>query len=85
MFEYLFKISNEEIMQLEEEQNQLNMQKNIITNRKNVIQELKDKFISDVEPILFNEDAVKEYIQKYLYYAKRISKKIQIKRMLFMK
>ncbi len=80
MFEYLFKISNEEIMQLEEEQNQLNIQKNIITNRKNVIQDLKDKFISDVEPILFNEDDVKEYIQKYLYYAKRISKKIQIKK-----
>lgn len=80
MFEYLFKISNEEIMKLEEEHNQLNTQKNIIINRKNAIQELKDKFISEVEPIVFNEDEAKEYIEKYLHYAKRISDKIQIKK-----
>lgn len=80
MFEYIFKISNEEIMQLEEEQNQLNSEKNVLITRKNSIQELKDKFISDAEPIVFDEEEAKEYIKKYLYYSQRIREKIQIKK-----
>lgn len=80
MFEYIFKISNEEIMQLEEEQNQLNNEKGSLFIRKNSIQELKDKFISDAEPIVFDEEEAKEYIKKYLYYSQRISEKIQVKK-----
>lgn len=80
MFEYIFKISNEEIMQMEEEQNQLNNEKSSLIIRKNSIQELKDKFISDVEPIVFDEEEAKEYIKKYLYYSQRISEKIQVKK-----
>jgi len=80
MFEYIFKISNEEIMQLEEEQNQLNNEKGSLIIRKNSIQELKDKFISDAEPIVFDEEEAKEYIKKYLYYSQRISEKIQVKK-----
>lgn len=79
MFEYIFKISNEEILQLEEEQNQLNNEKSSLIIRKNSIQELKDNFISDVEPIVFDEEEAKEYIKKYLYYSQRISEKIQVK------
>lgn len=80
MFEYIFKISNEEIMQLEEEHNQLNNEKGSLIIRKNSIQELKDKFISDAEPIVFDEEEAKEYIKKYLYYSQRISEKIQVKK-----
>lgn len=80
MFEYIFKISNEEIMQLEEEQNQLNNEKSSLMIRKNSIQELKDKFISNAEPIVFDEEEAKEYIKKYLYYSQRISEKIQVKK-----
>lgn len=80
MFEYIFKISNEEIMQLEEEQNQLNNEKSSLMIRKNSIQALKDKFISDAEPIVFDEEEAKEYIKKYLYYSQRISEKIQVKK-----
>lgn len=80
MFEYIFKISNEEIMQLEEEHNQLNNEKGSLIIRKKSIQELKDKFISDAEPIVFDEEEAKEYIKKYLYYSQRISEKIQIKK-----
>ena len=80
MFEYIFKISNEEIMQLEEEQNQLNNEKSSLIIRKNSIQELKDKFISDAEPIVFDEEEAKEYIKKYLYYSQRVSEKIQVKK-----
>lgn len=80
MFEYIFKISNEEIMQMEEQQNQLNNEKSSLITRKNSIQELKDKFISDAEPIVFNEEETKEYIKKYLYYSQRISEKIQVKK-----
>lgn len=79
MFEYIFKISNEEILQLEEEQNQLNNEKSSLIIRKNSIQELKDHFISDVEPIVFDEEEAKEYIKKYLYYSQRIIEKIQVK------
>lgn len=80
MFEYIFKISNEEILQLEEEQNQLNNEKSSLIIRKNSIQELKDNFISDAEPIVFDEEEAKEYIKKYLYYSQRISEKIQVKK-----
>lgn len=80
MFEYIFKISNEEIMLLEEEQNQLNNEKSSLIIRKNSIQELKDKFISDAEPIVFDEEEAKEYIKKYLYYSQRIIEKIQVKK-----
>ena len=80
LFEYIFKISNEEIMQLEEQQNQLNREKNVLNTRLNSIQELKDKFIAQVEPIVFNEEEVKEYIKKYLYYSNKISLKIKTKK-----
>lgn len=80
MFEYIFKISNEEITQLEEKQNQLNNEKGSLIVRKNSIQELKDKFISNTEPIVFDEEEAKEYIKKYLYYSQRISEKIQVKK-----
>ena len=80
IFEYIFKISNEKIMELEEEKNNLNAEKSNLAIRKNSIQELKDKFITEVEPIIFDENEVKEYIEKYLYYSQRIREKIQIKK-----
>jgi len=44
---------------------QLNNEKGSLIIRKNSIQELKDKFISDAEPIVFDEEEAKEYIKKY--------------------
>lgn len=77
LFEYMFKMSNEEIMRKEDEKQEYSTEKGVLTTRKNAIQELKDKFILETEPISFNEEEAKEHIQRYLHYAQKISKKIQ--------
>jgi len=77
LFEYMFNISNDEIMQREETKQQLSTEKGVLAIRKNSIQELKDKFILDAELIDFNEEDAKKHIQEYLYYARKINIKIQ--------
>lgn len=80
LFEYIFNISNEKVIKLEEERFALNSEKNNLEIQKKSIKELKEDFIKEVEPIIFDENEIKEYIQKYLNYAQIIQEKIQIKK-----
>jgi hypothetical protein len=76
IFEYIFKISTDEIIEKEEEKQKLNNEKNILLTQKNTLQALKDDFLKNSCNVNFDENDALEDIKKYLIYAKNINSKI---------
>jgi hypothetical protein len=77
IFKYMLGLSNDTIIELEDKKT--NAEKNLtaVEQQKNVLQSLKNKFIVPTESVVdFDENAVKEEINKYLRLAKSLSDKI---------
>jgi len=79
IFECVFNISSDEIIEKEEEKIRLNSEKTKLSIQKNSLQELKDSFIKNPNGINLNENDALEDIKKYLIYAKNINSKISEK------
>ena len=76
VFEYLFGISNDRIVELDKLKFDLKREKNSLDNQLNVLNALEEKFVRPTETTSFDENKVREEIQKYLHYASILSTKI---------
>ncbi len=77
VFEYILRVSNDDIIELEEKKTLLNGKKNKLDNQSNVLGELNDNFSLDTLQTTFDESMVKDEINKYLQIANDLGGKIK--------
>jgi hypothetical protein len=77
IFEYLLKISIDEIIELQDKKLALQKQSSTLKNKCDVLVDLKDKFTLDVPSVVFDESLAKEEIFQYLKLADELGQKIK--------